>query len=104
MDADLPVAPRFPFPRELPFDPPPLYAAARNEKPVFPVPFGSGHRAWLLLRHDDLRAVMTDPRFSGEFARPDFPAVTEARVAIDKRERAFVGMDNPRHDQYRRMF
>jgi len=30
--------------------------------------------------------------------------VTEARVAIDKRERAFVGMDNPRHDHFRRMF
>jgi cytochrome P450 len=104
MNAVLPTTPRFPFPRELPFDPPPLYAAARGEKPIFPVTLWNGQRAWLLLRHDDLRSVMTDPRFSGEFARADFPAVTEARVAIDKRERAFVGMDNPRHDHYRRMF
>ena len=51
-----------------------------------------------------MRAVTTDPRFSGEFANPDFPAVTEARVTVDKNERAFVGMDNPRHDHYRRMF
>ena len=46
----------------------------------------------------------TDPRFSGEFANPKFPAVTAARVVVDKQERAFVGMDNPRHDHYRRMF
>ena len=25
-------------------------------------------------------------------------------MVVDKQERAFVGMDNPRHDQYRRMF
>jgi cytochrome P450 len=99
-----PPAPRFPFARDLPFDPPPLYAEVRGWQPIFPVTLWNGQRAWLLLRHDDLRAVMVDPRFSGEFARADFPAVTEARVAIDKRERAFVGMDNPRHDHYRRMF
>ena len=61
-------------------------------------------RAWLLTRYDDVRAVVTDARFSGEFANPDFPAVTEARVVVDKQERAFVGMDNPRHDRYRRIF
>src|SRR6478609_7275820 len=104
MDVSTIATPRFPFPRELPFDPPPQYAGARPNEPIFPVMLWNGQRAWLLLRHDDLRAVMVDPRFSGEFARPDFPAVTEARVAIDKRERAFVGMDNPRHDHYRRMF
>jgi cytochrome P450 len=104
MDIPTTAAPRFPFPRELPFDPPPQYAGARPNEPILPVTLWNGQRAWLLLRHDDLRAVMVDPRFSGEFARPDFPAVTEARVAIDKRERAFVGMDNPRHDHYRRMF
>jgi len=63
-----------------------------------------GRRAWLLTRYDDVRAVVTDARFSGEFANPSFPAITEARVVVDKQERAFVGMDNPRHDQYRRMF
>ena len=51
-----------------------------------------------------MRAVVADPRFSGEFANPGFPAVTAARVVVDKNERAFVGMDNPRHDHYRRMF
>jgi len=97
-------APLFPFKRSRPFDPPELYARARAERPVFPVTLWNGQRAWLLTRQQEFRAVLTDPRFSGEFARPDFPAVTQARVAIDKGERAFVGMDNPRHGHYRRMF
>jgi cytochrome P450 len=63
-----------------------------------------GARGFLNALQHDMRSVVTDPRFSGEFAHPDFPTVTEARVVVDKEERAFVGMDNPRHDHYRRMF
>ena len=98
------AAPRFPFRRTDPLKPPPEYAAARATRPVFPVTLWDGRRAWLLTRHEDVRAVVTDARFSGAFANPDFPAVTPARVVVDKQERAFVGMDNPRHDFYRRMF
>jgi cytochrome P450 len=101
---DRPELPRFPFRRVDPLQPPPQYAQARATQPILPVSLWNGRRAWLLTRYDDMRRVVTDPRFSGEFANPDFPTVTEARVVVDKQERAFVGMDNPRHDQYRRMF
>ena len=96
--------PRFPFRRTDPLQPPPQYGQARTTQPVFPVTLWDGRRAWLLTRYEDVRAVTTDPRFSGEFANPNFPAITEARVVVDKQERAVVGMDNPRHDLYRRMF
>jgi len=96
--------PRFPFHRTDPLHPPAQYAQARATQPVCAVTLWDGRRAWLLTRYDDVRAVVTDARFSGEFANPSFPAITEARVVVDKQERAFVGMDNPRHDQYRRMF
>src|SRR5690242_3897844 len=95
---------RFPFHRTDPLHPPPQYAEARATRPILPVTLYDGRRAWLLTRYDDLRAVTTDPRFSGEFANPDFPAITAARRGVDRNERAFVGMDNPRHDHYRRMF
>ena len=95
---------RFPFRRVDPMQPPPQYAQARATQPVLPVTLWNGRRAWLLTRYEDVRSVVTDARFSGEFANPDFPTVTEARVVVDKQERAFVGMDNPRHDHYRRMF
>lgn len=87
-----------------PLHPPAQYAQARATQPVFPVTLWDGRRAWLITRYEDVRAVTTDARFTGEFAHPDFPAVTPARVVVDKQERAFVGMDNPRHDHYRRMF
>jgi cytochrome P450 len=101
----LPDAPRFPFGRECPFHPPSPYAGARSAGPLFAVTLWNGRRAWLVTRHEEIRAVlMDDRRFSGAMAHPDFPTVTEARVTVDRNERAFVGMDNPAHDQYRRMF
>ena len=101
----LPDAPRFPFGRECPFHPPSLYARARSAGPLFAVTLWNGRRAWLVTRHEEIRAVlMDDRRFSGTMAHPDFPTVTEARVTVDRNERAFVGMDNPAHDHYRRMF
>jgi len=102
--SDDPALPRFPFRRADPLQPPPQYAQARGAQRILPVSLWNGRRAWILTRYDDMRSVVTDPRFSGEFAHPDFPTVTEARVVVDKEERAFVGMDNPRHDHYRRMF
>ncbi len=95
--------PLFPFRRERQFELPEEYAAARERCPVAPVRLWNGQRAWLLTRYEHYREVLHDPRFSGEFAREDFPTVTEARRAIDKLEKAFVGMDNPRHDHFRRM-
>lgn len=95
----------FPFARTCPFDPPPQVAAARAEGPLWPVTLWNGKRAWLVTRHEEIRAVLSDDkRFSGAMAHPDFPAITPARVTVDKNERAFVGMDNPAHDVYRRMF
>jgi cytochrome P450 len=98
-------APVFPFQRTCPFDPPQEYAAARAAGAVCPVTLWNGKRAWLVTRHDDIRKVLSDDaRFSGRMADPNFPAITPARVNVDRNERAFVGMDNPAHDAYRRMF
>ena len=95
----------FPFQRTCPFDPPPQYAAARASGAVCPVTLWNGKRAWLVTRHEDIRAVLADDaRFSGAMGHPDFPAITPARVMVDRNERAFVGMDNPAHDAYRRLF
>ena len=95
----------FPFARQCPFDPPPQYAAARAEGPLLAVSLWNGKRAWVVTRHAQIRAIlMDDTRFSGRMGHPDFPSVTPARVAVDRNERAFVGMDNPEHDRYRRLF
>lgn len=101
----LPHCPVFPFRRDDPFAPPALYGLARDAAPVFPVTLWNGERAWLVTRHAHVRAILADDaRFSGRFAQPGFPTVTEARVTVDRDERAFVGLDNPDHDRFRRMF
>lgn len=102
-DAGTDTLPLFPFSRSWQFELPEQYAEARRKCPVSPVRLWNGQRAWLLTKHADFCSVLVDPRFSGRFSRPDFPSVTEARRTIDKAERSFVGMDNPEHDQFRRM-
>lgn len=98
-------APLYPFSRTCPFDPPPQYTDARANAAVSPVKLWNGKRAWLVTRHADIRQVLSDNiRFSGAMANPEFPAITPARVIVDRNERAFVGMDNPEHDAYRRLF
>ncbi len=70
-----------------------------------PVTLWNGKRAWVVTRQAEIRQVLSDDeRFSGRFGQDGFPTVTEARVAVDRGERAFVGMDNPEHDRFRRMF
>ena len=75
MDAPSQPLPAFPFRRQSPFDPPPQYAAARAAGAVFPVTLWNGKRAWLVTRHEEVRAVLADDRrFSGAMAHPDFPS------------------------------
>ena len=97
--------PHFPFQRTEPLHPAPEFREARASQPVLPVTLWNGSRAWVVTRQQEIRQVLSDDeRFSGCFGQEGFPTVTEARVAVDRGERAFVGMDNPEHDRFRRMF
>ena len=97
--------PHFPFRRTDPLHPPAELREARAVEPVLPVTLWNGARAWVVTRQKEIREVLSDDeRFSGRFGQENFPTVTEARVAVDRGERAFVGMDNPDHDRFRRMF
>lgn len=97
--------PHFPFRRTDPLHPPAELREARAAEPVLPVTLWNGARAWVVTRQKEIREVLSDDeRFSGRFGQENFPTVTEARVAVDRGERAFVGMDNPDHDRFRRMF
>lgn len=102
---DAQACPAFPFRRADPLHPPAEYARARDTGRPLRVRLWHGGHAWVVTRHDQVRAILADDaRFSGRFAQPGFPTVTEARVAVDRDERAFVGMDNPDHDRFRRLF
>ena len=99
------ACPRFPFRRDDPLNPPNEYREARAQSPVMSVRLWNGEQAWVVTRQKEIREILSDDeRFSGRFGQDGFPTVTEARVAVDRGERAFVGMDNPDHDRFRRMF
>ena len=102
---EAPACPAFPLRRADPLHPPAEFRLSRDAGRPLRVTLWHGGHAWVVTRHDQVRAILADDaRFSGRFAQPGFPTVTEARVTVDRDERAFVGMDNPEHDRYRRMF
>jgi cytochrome P450 len=94
-----------PMQRSSPFDPPAEYRRLREEEPVSRLAFPDGKVGWLLTRHQDVRALLADDRFSSDRRRvsspvrrfpirPDTPAV---------RAGSLIGMDPPEHTRYRRM-
>ncbi|HEY0538663.1 MAG TPA: cytochrome P450, partial [Actinoallomurus sp.] len=63
----------FPMQRTCPFSPPVEYGELREKTPIARALLPSGQHAWLVTRHADVRAVLTDPRFSSDRRHPDFP-------------------------------
>ena len=94
----------FPMPRSCPFDPPADLAEFAADEPIARVRIWDGSTPWLITRHDDVRAVLADRRFSSDGNRPGFPS--QSAVSKFRRERSrgsFLSMDDPEHARYRRM-
>ncbi|NUR62230.1 MAG: cytochrome P450 [Catenulispora sp.] len=86
-----------------PFDPPPAYAAARETGPVTPVRLWDGTAAWMITRHEDVRAALADRRFSADARRPGFPYVSAGRRILTTTNASFIRMDDPEHARLRKM-
>ncbi|MFE3639985.1 cytochrome P450 [Streptomyces sp. NPDC059169] len=54
----------YPFTRHVPFEMPEEFAWIRENRPIAPVRLESGDPAWLITRYEDVRAALTDQRFS----------------------------------------
>ena len=91
--------------RSYPFGPPdrlelnPLYARLQEHEPLSRVHLLYGDDAWLVVRHEDVRAVLADPRFSrAEAAARDAP-----RMSPDQPGLHMLDMDPPEHTRIRRL-
>lgn len=93
----------YPFARGCPFDPPPQYDELRHDEPFARVKLWDGTAPYLLTNHADIKAVLSDHRFSCEPVREGFPHVFEGRKVADLADRSFLRLDNPEHDRLRRM-
>jgi cytochrome P450 len=93
----------YPMSRTKPFNPPNDYEDLREHQPFARVRLWDGTYPYLLTKYDDIRAVLSNPKFSCEPNREGFPHVFEGRMVADKADRSFLRLDNPEHDRLRRM-
>ncbi|MFL6120506.1 cytochrome P450 [Actinophytocola sp.] len=99
----------FPMARVCPYRLPPGYTGLRAAGPVTRVSLGGGEWVWVVTDHDEVRALLTDPRMSSDSTNPAHPELglppgaprpTPAqRLAVQ----TFVEMDDPGHRAQRRM-
>lgn len=83
--------------------PPPEYAAYRGDEGLVRSELPSGP-VWLVTRHEDVRAVLTDPRISADPSRPGFPKAGRTGGAPSQAEVPgwFVALDPPEHGRFRK--
>ncbi|EKD17103.1 uncharacterized protein L3040_000372 [Drepanopeziza brunnea f. sp. 'multigermtubi'] len=95
--------PRFPFARPSGTEPALEYAQLRAKDPVSQVELFDGSIAWLVVKHKDICAVLTDERLSKQRNRPGFPELSAGGKEAAKNKPTFVDMDPPQHMQQRSM-
>ncbi|MGC7095752.1 cytochrome P450 [Amycolatopsis lurida] len=88
--------------RRCPYAPPAEYDRIRAENPVSQVELPTGKRAWVLTRHEDVRAMLTDPRFSSDRANPQFPSLVDNTRMREVFKPSLISMDPPEHGPARR--
>jgi cytochrome P450 len=99
----LPAAP-LPTTRTCPFDPPEDYRRLREDQPVSRLAMPDGSAGWLVTRYEDVRAVMSDPRFSSDPANITSPMhVVAPEDHFEVPPGMFISQDPPDHTRYRRL-
>jgi cytochrome P450 len=86
-----------------PFAPPPAYEQVLRERPISQVSLWDGSRAWLVTRHEDVRAVLGDRRISADPANAGYPFISPGYRAMATQSKSFIRMDDPEHARLRRM-
>jgi cytochrome P450 len=79
-----------------------LYQEVRTHTPMSRVVFPSGHEAWLVTRYQDVRTVLSDPRFSRYLLYPGAPCIIEPGD-FSTGERSILNLDPPDHTRLRRL-
>ncbi len=90
------------FDRDNPF---PLFAEVRGRGAVHAVTLADGHEAWLVVRHDEARAALNDPRLSKDMhaALALSSAVVAEGLPGPALARHMLNVDPPDHTRLRRL-
>jgi len=90
----------FPFGTQHGIDADPTLRELLDSEPVCRVRMADGLQAWLVTRHEDVRFVESDPRFSKRAAmRPGVATLAPSLVMVDN----LVSLDPPDHTRVRRL-
>jgi len=95
-----------PMARQCPFDPPEDYRRLRTEDPIHRILLPSGDHGWLVTRLADIRAVLSDSRFShrNDLIEPVVPPRPLVEwTPTPPQPGGFNMMDAPDHTRYRKM-
>jgi cytochrome P450 len=79
-ETDEPI-PGYPFRNPGPLEPAPEWARLRRERPLARVRMASGDEVVLLTRYEDVRQILSDPRFSRQLTADDAAAVSDTEGA-----------------------
>jgi cytochrome P450 len=89
--------------RTCPYAPPPQHTQLQQEEPITRVVMPSGSEVWAVSRLDDIRTMLTDPRFSSDRRKPGFPLLFKDQRPVPKDFRAsIITMDPPEHGPARK--
>ncbi len=102
----------FPVTRSGPYQPPPDYRRLQQAPAPSRVRLPSGDTAWAVARYEDVRAMLTDPRFSSDRSNPGYPLLLSGQrrfvsSTISPSGRkispfSLLSMDAPEHARARR--
>ena len=93
----------FPFARDArcPFEPPREVREPGQEPKQ--VTIWNGRTAWLVTRHSQVQAILSDPRASHDIGNPGYPHESEPFMTRARLAPSFQVMDDPEHARIRRM-
>ena len=99
------------FSAELLADPYAGYSRLREQAPVLTASMMGGPPLWLVTRYDDVRTVLTDPRFANDASRAGGPDIREAmmrRLGLDGEEadylsQSILNFDGADHTRLRKL-
>ncbi|SDI17841.1 cytochrome P450 monooxygenase [Sinosporangium album] len=84
--------------------PPPRYDDYRRHPGLVLSYLPNGNRVWLVTRHEDVRAVLTNKKISSNPDHTGFPNISDT-MGVPRQEQIpgwFVGLDSPEHDRFRK--
>ncbi|MET0134447.1 MAG: cytochrome P450 [Kibdelosporangium sp.] len=95
----------YPLARSQPLEPPAEWARLRQQCPVAKVKLPSGDQASLLTRYDDVKQVLSDPRFSRQLNADDAARISDSETGgvFNSALATAIPQSGPEHLRWRRM-